>query len=103
MRCLQVLSHHSSLFNGCLPAPRITPAPSVAPDDQIGLALLSSTLNSRKARRKPTPEGNLCPTLLLTVTRALSSSGVLRTSATVTDAVRFTACSIMAPSAVGME
>ena len=69
----------------------MTPAPSVRPDDHSTLLFTSSTLNSRNARRKPTPEGNLCPTLLITVTRALIVVSSLRRSPTVTTAVRLAA------------
>ena len=81
----------------------MTPAPLVRPDDHSTLSFTSSTLNWRNARRKPTPDGNLCPTLLTTVTRAESVLPSLRTSPTVTTAVRLTAWSSIAFSAVGIE
>ena len=48
----------------------------------------SSTWNSMNARRKATPEGNLCPTLLVTLTRALSAASSILTWSTRIVAVR---------------
>ncbi len=51
----------------------MTPAASVRPDAHNVRPLASSTSKVTKARRNPTPEGNLCPTWLVILTSAESA------------------------------
>src|SRR3954462_502922 len=103
MRAEQSPVHHSSPATGVPLSSTMTPIRSVRPDDHRTLLFWSSTLNRRKARRKPTPDGNLWPVLLITVTRALRTPPWLLTAGMVTVAVLLAAWSSIAPSDVGIE
>ena len=77
-RAEQSSFHQSSPSSGAPAWSTITPAELVRPDSQSVSPFWSSTLKAMKARRKPTPDGNLCPTMLVTLTVACQPVGAER-------------------------